>query len=92
MNKGELITKLAEKTGLSKSDSEKAWKGLLDVIKETTAAGEKISIVGFGTFEKVHTEARTGRNPSTGNAIEVAANDKLKVKISAAFSKEAYAS
>lgn len=91
MNKGELIDKLAEKTGLSKGDAKKAFEGLLDVIVETTASGEKISITGFGSFEKSHKPAGTARNPATREEIATEAKDVLKIKVSPAFSKAAYA-
>ncbi len=73
MNKTELIASVAAKTGMSKKDSEKALAAVLDAVTEALAAGEKVQLVGFGTFETKHREARMGRNPSTGEAAEIAA-------------------
>ncbi len=73
MNKNELIASIAGKSGLSKKDSEKALAALLETVTETLVAGEKVQIVGFGTFETKHREARMGRNPSNGQPTEIAA-------------------
>ncbi|WP_281391266.1 MULTISPECIES: HU family DNA-binding protein [Niveibacterium] len=74
MNKSELIDALAAKTGFTKTDSAKALDGLLDVVTETLAAGDEISLVGFGSFSVSKRAARTGRNPKTGEAIQIAAS------------------
>ena len=74
MNKGELVTALAAKTELSKKDSEAALNGLLDVIGETIAKGEKVQLIGFGTFESKTRPARTARNPRTGEEVKIAAS------------------
>ena len=66
MNKTELIAAIAEKTELSKKDAEKAVKAFTDVVSEELKKGEKIQLVGFGTFEVVDRPAREGRNPKTG--------------------------
>ena len=71
MNKTELITAVAEKTGLSKKDTEAAVTGMIDVITETLAQGERIQLVGFGSFEVRKRAARTGRNPKTKETIEI---------------------
>lgn len=73
MNKTELIAAIAEKSGLSKKDAEKALSATLDTITVTLAQGDKIQLVGFGTFETKHREARTGRNPANGEAVEIPA-------------------
>ena len=73
MNKTELITAVAEKAGLTKKDVEKAVNALLDTVKEEVAAGKKVQLIGFGTFEARKRKARTGRNPQTGAAIKIAA-------------------
>ncbi|HBG12922.1 MAG TPA: HU family DNA-binding protein, partial [Clostridium sp.] len=66
MNKAELIAAVAEKAELSKKDAEKAVKALTDVISEELVKGEKIQLVGFGTFEVSERAAREGRNPKSG--------------------------
>ncbi len=74
MNKTELIAQIAEKSGLSKKDAEKALTAALDTITAALCAGEKVQLVGFGSFETKHREARTGRNPRTNEPIEIAAS------------------
>ena len=74
MNKAELIAAMAEKAELSKKDSEKALKAFIDVVTDELVKGEKIQLVGFGTFEVRNREARTGKNPRTGEAIQIAAS------------------
>jgi len=73
-NKNEVITKIAEKTGLTKKDSELALKGFIASVEEFVASGEKVQLVGFGTFEVRERAARTGRNPQTGEEIQIAAS------------------
>ena len=80
MNKTELVAAIAEKTELSKKDAEKALKALTDVVAEELKKGEKIQLVGFGTFEVAERPARTGRNPMTGKTIEIAASKSPKFK------------
>ena len=74
MNKTELIAAVAEKSGLSKKDSEKAVSSVIDTIIGTVASGEKIQVAGFGTFEQRQRNARTGCDPRTGKTIEMAAS------------------
>lgn len=74
MNKTELIAAVAEKSGLSKKDAEKAVSAAIDTIISTVAAGDKIQVAGFGTFEQRQRNARTGCNPRTGNTIEIPAS------------------
>ena len=66
MNKTELVAAIAEKAGLSKKDAEGAVKAFTDTVAEQLKAGEKIQLVGFGTFEVAERAARTGKNPQTG--------------------------
>jgi DNA-binding protein HU-beta len=73
MNKGELIAALAAKTEMSKKDSEAVLNGLLDVIAETITKGEKVQLIGFGTFEAKSRPARVARNPRTGEAVKIPA-------------------
>lgn len=80
MNKTELVAAIAEKTELSKKDSEKALKAFIDVVTEELAKGEKIQLVGFGTFEVAERAAREGRNPQTGKTMTIAASKAPKFK------------
>ena len=74
MNKTELIAEIACKTGLSKKDAEKVLNSFVDVVTETLAKGEKIQIVGFGSFEVKTRPARVARNPRTGEEIKIEAS------------------
>lgn len=74
MKKTELIAAVAEQSGLTKKDAEKAVTAIIDTIINTVAAGEKIQITGFGTFEQRERNARTGCDPRTGNKIEIPAS------------------
>jgi DNA-binding protein HU-beta len=74
MTKTELIATVAEKAELSKKDAEKAVNAVIDSISEGLKAGEKIQLVGFGTFEVRERAAREGKNPATGEAIHIAAS------------------
>ena len=80
MNKAELVAAIADKTELSKKDSEKALKAFIDVVGEELKKGEKIQLVGFGTFEVTERAARTGKNPQTGKEIKIAACKAPKFK------------
>ena len=73
MTKAELISAIAEKTELSKEDSEKALNAVVTVISDTLAKGEKIQLVGFGTFETRERKAREGINPQTKKKIKIPA-------------------
>ena len=74
MNKTELIAAVAEKSGLSKKDSEKAVNAAFDAITAALVAGDKVQLVGFGTFEVKERAARTGKNPQTGAVVEIPAS------------------
>tara|TARA_B100002019_G_scaffold22543_1_gene17139 strand:- start:7075 stop:7347 length:273 start_codon:yes stop_codon:yes gene_type:complete len=74
MNKSELIDAVAESTSLSKADAGRALESVLETIKSTLKSGEKVTIPGFGTFEARQRNARTGRNPQTGETIQIAAS------------------
>ena len=80
MNKTELVAAMAEKTELSKKDAEKALKAFTDVVAEELKKGEKVQLVGFGTFEVAEREAREGRNPRTGETMTIAASQSPKFK------------
>lgn len=74
MNKNELITAVAEKAGISKKDSESAVNAVVSAITDALKKGDKVQIVGFGSFEVKGRAARTGRNPSTGEPVEIPAS------------------
>mgnify|MGYP000849427642 CR=1 FL=1 len=80
MTKAELVTSLAEKSGLTKKDSEKALAAFIETVTDTLAQGESIQLVGFGTFEVSERAAREGRNPQTGEAMTIAASKTPKFK------------
>ena len=88
MNKTELVAAIAEKTELSKKDAEKALKAFTDVVAEELKKGEKIQLVGFGTFEVAERPAREGRNPKTGEAMTIAASKTPKFKAGKALKDE----
>lgn len=74
MNKTELIEAIATKTGLKKKDAEAAVAAFVDAVETALAKGEKVQLVGFGTFETKTRNAREGRNPKTGETIKIAAS------------------
>ena len=80
MNKTELVAAIASKTELSKKDAEKALKAFTDVIAEELKKGEKIQLVGFGTFEVSERAAREGRNPRSGEVMNIPASKAQKFK------------
>ena len=80
MNKTELVAAIAEKAELSKKDAEAALKAFIDVVSEELKKGEKVQLVGFGTFEVSERAAREGRNPQTGETMEIKASKTPKFK------------
>jgi DNA-binding protein HU-beta len=80
MNKSQFAEAIAEKSGLSKRDAQKALDGFQDALLEAMQNGEKVSLTGFGTFEVRERAARTGRNPQTGEEMEVAASKNAAFK------------
>ena len=80
MNKAELVAAIAERTELSKKDTEKALKAFVDVVAEELKKSEKIQLVGFGTFEVSERAAREGRNPANGQPMQIAASKAPKFK------------
>lgn len=80
MNRTELVAAMAEKTQLSKKDAEAALKAFVDVVSEEMKKGEKVQLVGFGTFEVSERAAREGRNPQTGETMTIAASKTPKFK------------
>ena len=85
MNKAELVAAMAAEAELSKKDSEKALKAFIEVVTKELKKGEKVQLVGFGTFEQRQRNARTGINPRTGENIEIAASKVPAFKAGAAF-------
>ncbi len=83
MNKSELISKMAEKAGLTKAESKKALEAFVESVTESMKAGEKLALVGFGTFSVNERAARTGINPSTKQPIQIAAKKVVKFKAGA---------
>ncbi|HHY41591.1 MAG TPA: HU family DNA-binding protein [Thermoanaerobacterales bacterium] len=73
MNKAELISVMAEKSGLTKKDTEKALNSFIEAVEEALVNGDKVQLVGFGTFEVRERSARKGRNPQTGEEIDIPA-------------------
>ena len=80
MNKTELIAAIAEQAELSKKDAEKALKAFTDIVTEELKKGEKIQLVGFGTFEVAERAAREGRNPQTNEPMSIPASKAPKFK------------
>ena len=80
MNKTELVAAMAEQTNLSRKDAEAALKAFIDVVSEELKKGEKVQLVGFGTFEVSERAAREGRNPQTGETMEIKASKTPKFK------------
>ena len=80
MNKTELIAEIAERAEISKKDAEKALKAFTDVVADELVKGEKVQLVGFGTFEVSERAAREGRNPQTGATMKIKASKTPKFK------------
>ena len=74
MNKTQLIAELANKTGLAKKDAEKALNAFVEVVNDALVAGDKVQVVGFGSFEVKERPARTARNPRNGEEIQIEAS------------------
>ena len=85
MNKAELVAAVAEKTALSKKDSEKAVNAAFEAITETLVAGEKVQLVGFGAFEVKERGERVGRNPQTKEEITIPASRVASFKVGKAL-------
>ena len=85
MKKTELIAAIADQSGLTKKDAEKALNAAIDTIINAVAEGDKIQLTGFGTFEQRQRNARTGVDPRTGNSIEIPASKVPAFKAGKAF-------
>ncbi len=80
MNKGDLINKVAESAGLTKNQATAAVNAALESIADCLKNGDKVTLIGFGTFSVSHRAARQGRNPQTGETIQIAARSNVKFK------------
>ena len=80
MNKGDLINAIADQAGLSKSQAEDALNATLEAITGALKSDDSVTVVGFGSFSVSRREARTGRNPRTGETIQIAAKNSAKFK------------
>ena len=85
MNKNELIAEYSTKNGVGKSDATKAVESLFDIITSTLKAGGDVKIAGFGTFKVADTKAKTGRNPRTGESIQIPASKRPKFTVGKAL-------
>ena len=88
MNKTELVAAIAEEAEISKKYSEKALKSFIDVVSDQLKKGDKVQLVGFGTFEVSERAAREGRNPQTGKTMKIAACKAPKFKAGKALKDE----
>lgn len=80
MNKSELVSAIAEKSGLTKADAGKAVDGFLAAVQDALSKGDRVSLVGFGSWSVETRQARTGRNPRTGSEIKIPAKKVVKFK------------
>ena len=85
MKKSEMIETLANQTGLTKADVEKVFNGTFDLFKSELEKGNNVSVAGFGTFKISERSAREGRNPQTGETIQIAASKSVSFKASSAL-------
>ena len=81
MNKGDLVEKVAKDCDISKVVAEKVLNSVMDAIMEAMSAGDKVTLIGFGTFSVAERAAREGRNPQSGKAIKIAAKKVVKFKV-----------
>jgi DNA-binding protein HU-beta len=87
MNKAELIEAMASEAGLSKADSKKALDAFISATTGALKKGDRLSLIGFGSYSISKRSARTGRNPQTGKEIQIAAKNVVKFKAGAELSK-----
>ncbi|MBQ9117829.1 MAG: HU family DNA-binding protein [Clostridia bacterium] len=85
MNKGEFIKAIADKAGFSQKDAATAYDAFVDVLTGALKAGDKVSLVGFGTFEVKEVAAKTGINPQTKEKVEIAASKKPVMKFGKSY-------
>ena len=85
MNKSELVDAIATEAGLSKSDAEKALNATIETVKGAVAKGDKVTLPGFGSWSKTQRAARQGRNPRTGEVVQIPASNGVKFSAGAQF-------
>ena len=88
MNKSELIDAVATRSGVTKSEADRTISAFFDVLTETVKSGDKVAWPGFGSFSTSQSSARTGRNPQTGEAVDIAASTRMKFTPSTALKGE----
>ena len=88
MNKSELIEKVAGTAGLSKSDAEKAVNAFIGVVESAVSSNDKVTLPGFGAWSRTSRAARTGRNPRTGEPVQIPASNAVKFSVGADFKKK----
>ena len=88
MNKSELIEKVASEAGLGKSDAEKAVNAFISVVQAAVSSDDKVTLPGFGAWSRTQRAARTGRNPRTGEPVQIAASKAVKFSVGADFKKK----
>lgn len=87
MTKKQLVEAMAGAAGISQADADKALGGLIEAITDSVASGDRVAVPGLGTFEKRDRAARTGRNPATGEEMQIAATSVPGFKAAAQFKK-----
>lgn len=88
MNKAEFVATIAEKSGLTRKQADAAVAAFIQTVTETLKTGDKVQLMGFGTFEIKDRPARTGRNPATGETIQIAASKAPVFKVGKSFKDE----
>ncbi len=88
MNKKELVENISKSANINKTQAEGALKSILGAITDTLKSGDKVSLIGFGTFSTAKREARTGRNPQNGETINIPAKTVVKFKVGKALGDE----
>jgi len=91
VNKAELVTSMAEKSGLTKKDAELALNAFMKSVEESLAGDDKVQLVGFVTFDVRERKARKGRNPQTGEEIKIAKKSVVKLKVGKALQDAVFA-
>lgn len=88
MNKSELIDKVAGESGLSRSEAEKAINAFIAVVQGAVSVDDKVTLPGFGAWSRTERKARTGRNPRTGEPVDIPASKAVKFSVGADFKKK----
>jgi DNA-binding protein HU-beta len=88
VNKSELIEKVAGQAGLTKSDAEKAVNAFIGVVEGAVSSNDKVTLPGFGAWSRTSRAARTGRNPRTGEPVQIPASNAVKFSVGADFKKK----